>query len=114
VTSEPHPTSRTPRPTLTITETGRRRTVLTFSGRLDAGTLGELEERLVDPRLLGAREVVLEMGELEHLDMASAYALLRVATGRPEGAGLTVRGANRAVQRTLRHAGMDAVAVIGE
>jgi hypothetical protein len=46
--------------------------------------------------------------------MASAYALLRVATGRPEGAGLTVRGANRAVQRTLRHAGMDAVAVIGE
>ncbi|MFP8906582.1 MULTISPECIES: STAS domain-containing protein [Streptomyces] len=112
--SEPQPTARARRPTLSITEAGRRRAVLAFSGRLDAGALGELEERLVDPRLLDAQEVVLEMGDLDHIDLACAYALIRAATGRPQSAALTVRGADRTVRRTLHAVGLDAVAVIEE
>ncbi|MFH0240974.1 STAS domain-containing protein [Streptomyces sp. HK10] len=111
---EPQPTARAHRPAMAITEAGRSRAVLAFSGRLDSGTLGELEERLVDPRLLGAHEVVLEMGDLDHLDLACAYALLRAATGRPENAVLTVRGAGRTLRRTLHDVGLDAVAVIEE
>ncbi|CAL9607319.1 hypothetical protein SUDANB106_05568 [Streptomyces sp. enrichment culture] len=114
VASEPQPTARARRPTLSITEAGRRRAVLAFSGRLDAGALGELEERLVDPRLLDAQEVVLEMGDLDHIDLACAYALIRAATGRPQSAALTVRGADRTVRRTLHAVGLDVVAVIEE
>ncbi len=112
--SEPQPTARAHRPNLTITEAGRRRAVLSFSGRLDSGTLGGLEERLVDPRLLGAHEVVLEMDDLDHIDLSCAYALLRAATGRPENAVLTVRGAGPTVLRTLHEVGLDTVAVIEE
>ncbi|MCG3043437.1 STAS domain-containing protein [Streptomyces sp. S1A] len=112
--SDPQPTARAHRPTLAITEAGSRRAVLAVSGRLDSTTLGELEGRLTDPRLLGAHEVVLEMDGLDHLDLACAYALLRAATGRPENAVLTVRGADRTVLRTLHSVGLDAVAVIEE
>ncbi|GAA2428938.1 STAS domain-containing protein [Streptomyces macrosporus] len=101
------------RPVVAITTVGDDRAVLTFSGDLDADKLRELEERLLDPRLRDAREWVLEMSDLAHLDLACAYALLRAAT-RPEGVALTVRGARRSVQRTLRHADVDAVAVIEE
>ncbi|MCI0383104.1 STAS domain-containing protein [Streptomyces sp. CNQ085] len=111
---EQQPAARAHRPTLAVTETGRGRAVLAFPGRLDAGALGELEERLVDPRLLGAHEVVLEMGGLDHLDLACAYALLRASTERPGTAVLTVRGAGRSVRRTLHSVGLDAVAVIEE
>ncbi|WP_324920881.1 STAS domain-containing protein [Streptomyces sp.] len=97
---------------MAIAAVGGHRAVLTFSGELEAGTLRELEEQLLDPRLRKAREWVLEMGELTHLDLACAYALLRAATEGPEAVALTVRGARRHVQRTLHHAGVDAVAVI--
>ncbi|HEX5569552.1 MAG TPA: STAS domain-containing protein [Streptomyces sp.] len=110
---EPHSVSAH-RSALTITVVGGRRAVLTFSGALDAGLLRELEERLLDPLLGEAREWVLEMSDLTHLDLACAYALLRAATRQPETVTLTVRGAKRSVQRTLRDAGVDAVAVIEE
>ncbi|MEV5777426.1 hypothetical protein [Streptomyces antimycoticus] len=52
------------------------------------------------------------MAAVTGFDLACAYALARAATQLPETSTLTVRGARRAVQRTLRHAGLEAVAVI--
>lgn len=100
--------------TVRIAETDGRRAVLAFSGVLDAYVLRELEERLLDQRLRQAGAWVLEMSDLERLDLACAYALLRAVTSVPEPAALTVRGARRNVQRTLRHAGVDVVAMIEE
>ena len=99
---------------MAVTAVGGHRVVLTFSGALDTGMLRELEEQLLDPRLGEARGWVLEMSDLTHLDLACAYALLRAATRQPETVTLTIRGAKRNVQRTLHHAGVDAVAVIEE
>lgn len=100
--------------TVRIVETDGQRAVLAFSGVLDAHVLRELEERLLDQRLRQAGAWVLEMSDLDRLDLACAYALLRAVTSAPEPAALTVRGARRNVQRTLRHAGVDAVATIEE
>ncbi|MDF3298855.1 STAS domain-containing protein [Streptomyces tropicalis] len=98
-------------PTVAVTAGGRR-AELTLTGDLDAATLRELEERLVRPPLDRAGEWVLDMSGVSHLDLACAYALLRAATQRPEIAALTIRGARRPVQRTLRHAGIDTIAEI--
>ncbi|MDX3308150.1 STAS domain-containing protein [Streptomyces sp. ME08-AFT2] len=100
--------------TVRIAEADGQRVVLAFSGVLDAHVLRELEERLLDQRLRQAGVWVLEMSELDRMDLACAYALLRAVTSAPEPAALTVRGARRNVQRTLRHAGIDVVATIEE
>lgn len=91
-----------------------QRPVLVLSGTLDVAALGELEERLVDPRLNDVREWVLDVNDVTHVDLACAYALLRAATRLPGNAVVTIRGARRSVRRTLHDAGVDVVAVLDE
>lgn len=91
-----------------------RRAQLVLAGEIGAEALRELEELLGAPSLSEAAEWIVDMRGISRLDLACAYALLRAATRRPEPAALTIHGARRAVQRTLRHAGLDAVAVIEE
>ncbi|MFJ8702812.1 STAS domain-containing protein [Streptomyces ardesiacus] len=93
-----------------IAEADGRQAVLAFSGTLDAPALGVLEELLLDPRLREPGVWTLDMSDLDHIDLACAYALLRTVTRTPEPVALTVRGARPAVHRTLRQAGLDAVA----
>ncbi|MFH8976612.1 STAS domain-containing protein [Streptomyces sp. NPDC017890] len=97
-------------PPVRIAQTDGRQAVLAFSGHLDAGALRLLEELLLDHRLRQPGTWILEMSDLEHIDLACAYALLRTVTRAPEPAAVTVRGARPAVHRTLRHAGLDTVA----
>ncbi|UQA90827.1 STAS domain-containing protein [Streptomyces halobius] len=99
---------------LAVDTTDGQRAVLAFSGVLDAHALRELEELLLDPRLRRAGAWVLEMRAVERIDLACAYAVLRAATSLPETPAVTVRGARRSVQRTLRHAGVDAVVTFEE
>ena len=96
-------------PVMTVSSDGRRAS-LDFQGTLDAHMVRELEQRLADPRLTEAREWVLHMDNLTHLHLTCAYALLRVAATRSDAVAITVRGARRNVQRTLREVGFDAVA----
>lgn len=109
---EPDRPARSETGSVRIAEAGGQHAVLAFSGVLDAHALPELEERLLDPRLRQARTWVLEMSGLERIDLACAYGLLRAVTVAPEPATVTVHGARRSVVRTLRHAGLDAVATI--
>ncbi|MFH8409255.1 STAS domain-containing protein [Streptomyces sp. NPDC018019] len=99
---------------MTVASVDGRRVVLTFRGELHADALRALDARFADPRLREADAWVLEMHELTHIDLACAYALLRALSRRPDGASLTLRGARRAVARTLRHAGIDAIGAIEE
>ncbi|MGC9497802.1 STAS domain-containing protein [Streptomyces sp. WG7] len=101
-------------PPVRIVEADGQRAVLAFSGDLDAPALRVLEELLLDHRLQQPSTWTLEMSDLEHIDLACAYALLRVVTRAPEPAALTVRGARPAVHRTLRHAGLDTVTAYEE
>ncbi|MET7377950.1 STAS domain-containing protein [Streptomyces sp. NPDC005526] len=93
---------------------GGRRAELALAGDLDLGTVREFEERLDDPLLRRADEWVVDLSGVTRLDLSCAYALLRAATQRPAIARLTVRGAGRTAQRTLRHAGLDTIALIEE
>ncbi|MCF6524792.1 STAS domain-containing protein [Streptomyces sp. JJ36] len=101
-------------PVVAVTATGERRAVLVLAGDVGAGALRELEERLTVPPLSEAGEWTVDLSAVTRIDLACAYALLRAATQRPETVTLLLRGARRPVQRTLRHAGLDAVAVIEE
>ncbi|MFF9785819.1 MULTISPECIES: STAS domain-containing protein [unclassified Streptomyces] len=87
---------------------------MTFSDVLDAHALSELEELLSDRRLRQAGTWAWDMSGLERIDLACAYALLRSVTRAPETLSVTIRGPRRAVQRTLRQAGLDTVAAIEE
>ncbi|MFJ8673340.1 STAS domain-containing protein [Streptomyces sp. NPDC093589] len=97
------------RATVAITEADEQRAVLTFSGALDAHDLPELEELLGDRRLRQAGSWIWDMSDLQRIDLACAYALLRAVTRAPESVSVATRGARHAVQRTLRHAGLDTV-----
>ncbi|MFF8785193.1 STAS domain-containing protein [Streptomyces sp. NPDC015125] len=97
-----------------LTEADEQHAVLTFSGILDAQALPELEELLIDRRLRQAGTWVWNMSGLERIGLACAYALLRAVTHAPETVSVTIRGARRAVLRTLRHAGLDIVVTIEE
>lgn len=108
--AEPHPTRP---PTVEITATDAQRAQVSLAGDFDAGAVLKLEERLADPRLHETDEWVY-MRDVARLDLPCAFALLRAATERPKNAALTIRGARHDVQQTLRHAGLEAVAVIGE
>jgi anti-anti-sigma regulatory factor len=112
VAVEPDQPARSQAGSVRIVETDSRHAVLVLSGVVDTHTLRELEERLLDPRLRQAGTWVLEMSGLERIDLACAYGLLRAVTVAPDSVGITVRGARRGVVRTLRHAGVDAVATI--
>jgi anti-anti-sigma regulatory factor len=112
VAVEPDQPARSQAGSVRIVETDSRHAVLVLSGVVDTHTLRELEERLLDPRLRQAGAWVLEMGGLERIDLACAYGLLRAVTVAPDSVSITVRGARRGVVRTLRHAGVDAVATI--
>jgi anti-anti-sigma regulatory factor len=108
VTVDPHgPSQNAP---VRIAEADGQHAVLAFSKTLDAPALRVLEELLLDPRLRQPGAWTLEMGDLEHIDLACAFALLRTVTRTPEPVALTVRGARPAVHRTLRQAGLDTVA----
>ncbi|MFJ5798378.1 STAS domain-containing protein [Streptomyces decoyicus] len=108
---EPAQSERTP---VVLTEADEQHAVLTFAGVLDAHALPELEELLSDRRLRQAGTWVWDMSGLERIGLACAYALLRAVTRAPETVSVTVSGARRTVQRTLRHAGLDTVVTIGE
>ncbi|CAL9587997.1 STAS domain-containing protein [Streptomyces sp. enrichment culture] len=97
-------------PPMVIESAGGGRAVLVFSGELEAHAVGPLEERLGDPRLRDAAEWELRMHDLTRLDLPCAYALLRAATVRDTPAVVRVRGAHRAVRRSLREAGLETVA----
>ncbi|MFD0168774.1 STAS domain-containing protein [Streptomyces decoyicus] len=97
-----------------LTEADDQHAVLTFAGVLDAHALAGLEELLSDRRLRQAGTWVWDMSGLQRTDLACAYALLRAVTRAPETVSVTVRGARRAVRRTLRHAGLDTVVSIEE
>lgn len=109
--SSPHTTAH--RFSVALTTDGERAT-LVFSGALEAGMVRELEEQLANPMLRQARVWQWEMSGLARLDLTCAYALLRAATTPPEPAAFHIRGARRAVRRTLHHADVDAVATIEE
>ncbi len=110
----PPQSARPERAPVVLTEADEQHAVLTFSGILDAQTLPELEELLSDRRLRQAGTWVWNMSGLERIGLACAYALLRAVTHAPETVTVTVHGARRAVQRTLRHAGLDTVVTIEE
>ncbi|QMU17982.1 STAS domain-containing protein [Streptomyces pristinaespiralis] len=110
VAVEPDRPARSRAGSVRIVEADGHHAVLVFSGVLDAHALPELEERLLDPRLRQAGDRVLDMSGLERIELACAYGLLRAVTVAPEAAVITVRGARRGVVRTLRQAGLDAVA----
>jgi anti-anti-sigma factor len=109
----PGSTSR-PRSAMTVVAADGRHVELALAGDLDLDVLRELEERFDDPRLRDADEWILDMGDVVHMDLACAYALLRAVTRRPETVTLTVRGARRSVQRALRASGLGAIARIEE
>ncbi|GAA1544321.1 STAS domain-containing protein [Streptomyces albidochromogenes] len=83
---------------------------LVLAGEIGTDALRELEELLGEPSLREADEWLVDMSRVTRLDLACAYALLRASTLRTESAALTITGARRAVRRTLRHAGLDAIA----
>lgn len=85
---------------------------LRFTGDLAAGTVLDLERKLLDPCLSQARAWVLDMTGLVRVDLTCAYAPLRAVTRLPRTTAVQVRGARRDVQRTLRHAGFDALTSI--
>ncbi|MFC8585331.1 STAS domain-containing protein [Streptomyces sp. NPDC057217] len=89
---------------------GGRAELVFLAEETGADTLRELEEILGSRPLGESAEWLVDMSRVVHFDLACAYALLRAATLRPEPASLTVHGARRAVRRTLRQAGLDAVA----
>lgn len=103
-----------PRSAVAVVAADGGRAELVLAGDLDLDVLRELEQRFDDPRLREAAEWILDMDGVTHMDLACAYALLRAATRRPRTVTLTVRGARRPVQRTLRAAGLDAIARIEE
>ncbi|GAB2958324.1 STAS domain-containing protein [Streptomyces pseudoechinosporeus] len=111
--AESSPTPAPRRPPVALTTDGEVAT-LVFSGALEARMVRPLEEQLADPRLRHARRWELEMSELARMDLACAYALLRAATTLPEPVEVHIRGACRAVRRTLHEAGLDMVATLEE
>ncbi|MFV0137826.1 hypothetical protein ACLGIH_32335 [Streptomyces sp. HMX87] len=108
--AEEHP-ARPGAGTARIAEADEQRAVLVLSGDLrGAPALRDLEELLLSERLRRSRSWVLELADLDHLGLACAYAVLRAVTSAPQPVDLTVRGAHRPVHRTLREAGIDALA----
>ncbi|NGN65721.1 STAS domain-containing protein [Streptomyces sp. A7024] len=101
-------------PSVTITEAEGQRVVVCLAGELEAHMALELEERFADPRMLQAREWVLDMEAVIWLDLTCAYALFRAATSAPEPIALHIHGARRSVQHILRDAGVDAIATVNE
>ncbi|GAU71466.1 hypothetical protein SSP35_41_00100 [Streptomyces sp. NBRC 110611] len=101
-------------PAIAVTATDGRRAELALAADFGPGDLRELEQRLSAPALNEAREWIVDMSEVTRFDLACAYALLRASTRRLETASLTIHGARRAIQRTLRDVGLDAIAVIDE
>ncbi|MEV6396813.1 STAS domain-containing protein [Streptomyces sp. NPDC051907] len=101
------------RPAVTVTTADGRRAELTLVGDIDADVLPALEEQLGAAPLSAAAEWIVDMNAVTRIDLACAYALLRAATRLPE-AKITILWARPSVQRTLRHAGLDAVAAIEE
>ncbi|MYZ07266.1 STAS domain-containing protein [Streptomyces sp. SID2999] len=101
-------------PVLTVSAADVRLPELILAGDIGAEALRDLEEVLGAPPLHTATAWTVDMSQVTRIDLACAYALLRGATLRPEPAELTIRGPRRAVQRILRNAGLDVVAVIEE
>ncbi|MFV2120264.1 STAS domain-containing protein [Streptomyces sp. Act-28] len=109
-----HPSIPSVAPVMAVSVHEGRPAELVLAGEVGAETLRELEELLDAPPLREAAEWLVDMSGVTRFDLACAYALLRAAAVRPEPATLTIRGARRTVQRTLRHSGLDTVAAIEE
>ncbi|WP_432089456.1 STAS domain-containing protein [Streptomyces sp. bgisy095] len=101
-------------PTMRVSEADGGRAELFLAGEVGADALRELEEVLGSRPLGEADEWLVDMSRVVRFDLACAYALLRSATLRPKPAALTIHGARRTVQRTLRQAGLDTVSVFAE
>ncbi|WP_435192347.1 STAS domain-containing protein [Streptomyces sp. bgisy126] len=101
-------------PTVKVSAADGGRAGLFLAGEVGAEVLRELEEVLGSRPLKETDEWFVDMSRVVRFDLACAYALLRSATLRPEPASLTIHGARRTVQRTLRRASLDTVAVFVE
>lgn len=109
-----HPSTPPSGPVMAVSAPDNRPAELVLAGQIGTESLRELEQRLDAPPLREATEWFVDMSGVTRFDLACAYALLRAATLRPTPAALGIHGARRTVRRTLRHAGLDAVAVIEE
>lgn len=108
MTAELHPVQ----PPMKITVVDGHLAEVALTGDVNALLLRDLEACLADARLREVEHWVLNMHAVTRIDLACAYALLRAVTAHPGTAD--VHGARRTVMRTLRHAGLDKAAVIGE
>ncbi|MFF9098544.1 STAS domain-containing protein [Streptomyces sp. NPDC014776] len=100
------------RPDVMITTVNQQLVEVTLTGDVSTHALRALEERFDDPRLQGAAHWVLDVRGVTRMELACAYALLRAVT--LHSGTTTVRGARRAVLRTLQQAGLNSAAVIEE
>ncbi|MFF7892322.1 STAS domain-containing protein [Streptomyces sp. NPDC007907] len=108
MTAELHPVQ----PPVKITVVDGHLAEVTLTGDISVPLLRDLEACLADARLREVERWVLDMHAVTRIELACAYALLRAVTEHSGTA--TVHGARRTVLRTLRDAGLDKAAVIGE
>lgn len=84
--------------------------VLWVRGEVDLHTAPIMEEHLQQLVSDGAREIVVDLGEVTLLDAAGLGALVRtVSRLRRCDGGMQVRSPSRSVQKTLAITGLDAV-----
>lgn len=95
---------------MSVSEDGGRVTV-TLRGVLYSSMARALEEGLQRLGSGDAHTWIVDMRAVERIDLVCAYALLRLA-GAVDAPRVIVMRPNRRVERTLRHAGLDAVATI--
>lgn len=83
------------------------RAELSLSGEVTGNAALEIEERLAHKSLRGVCEWVLDLSEVEQLDAACAYALMRPLVEVSPPPVVNVRGARKRVRRTLHETGAE-------
>ncbi|WP_456614633.1 STAS domain-containing protein [Blastococcus sp. SYSU DS0828] len=88
-------------------EGGRGEVVLRLTEEMLADGVADIRWLLHDALLAGARRVVVDVGEVEHLTSPAAASLLTAHRAcRARGGSVVVRGANRRTQGLLRRTGL--------
>ncbi|WP_456600427.1 STAS domain-containing protein [Blastococcus sp. SYSU DS0616] len=88
-------------------ESGRGEVVLRLTEEMLADGVADIRWLLHDALLAGARRVVVDVGEVEHLTSPAAASLLTAHRAcRARGGSVVVRGANRRTQGLLRRTGL--------
>ncbi|MET9514509.1 STAS domain-containing protein [Streptomyces sp. NPDC002994] len=83
------------------------RAELSLSGEVTGNAALEIEECLSSKALRGVREWVLDLSEVQQLDAACAYALMRPLVEVSPPPVVSVRGARKRVRRTLHETGAE-------